>query len=176
MVRAVFSERLRILKDELGATAQEMADRSGIPKRTLEKYMLKSGAASPGIEVVQTICTTFDVSADWLLGLSDKRGQGVSDIEATEVATRVVIEHMIAEINHTQKYVEKTAGGSVFKDGRLYGCEPHELAADYAYRVIKLRAEILQGTIGTDVRVEQSDQLQNALNLNPRSIISADKT
>ncbi|MGP9790040.1 hypothetical protein [Roseinatronobacter sp. NSM] len=174
-MKAVFSDRLRQLKDELAATAQEMADQSGIPKRTLEKYMLKSGAASPGIEVIQTICTTFEVSADWLLGLTDKTTQAVSDIEATEVAARVVIEHMIAEINHTQKYVEKSSGGSVFKDGLLYGGNPHELATDYACRVVKLRSEILQGNIGTELKVGQPNDVGKTLNLNPRSVVSTDK-
>jgi len=174
MSNIVFSERLRTLKNERGVTAQQMSEQTGIPKRTLEKYMLKSGAASPGIEAIRAVCTSFDVSADWLLGLSERSDQAVSGAEATEVAARAVFEHFIASINHTQKWAVGTSMGSVFKEGLLYGADPTELANDYAYQVLKLRAEIMAGNVGSDLRIGEADDGHRALNLNPHNFLKID--
>lgn len=67
--------------------------------------------------------------------------------------------------------------GSVFQRGLLYGADPGALADDYAYRVLKLRAEILQGNVETPIEVRApSDEASEAeLNLNPRSIFKMDE-
>ncbi len=113
MSELVFSDRVRALKAERDLTVSQLSKETGIPKRTLEKYLRRSGAASPGVETIRTICTTYDISADWLLGLTDKSDQAVSDAEATEVAARAVFEHFIADINHTQKWVGRNRKDSV---------------------------------------------------------------
>jgi len=174
MSELAFSDRLRTLKDERGVTAQQMSEETGIPKRTLEKYMLKSGAASPGVAAIRAICETYGVSADWLMGLADKSAQAVSDAEATEVAARAVFEQFIASINHTQEWVANTSVGGVFKDGMLFGAKPNELASDYAYRVLKLRAEIMAGRVGTELSVAAATEAGKPVNLNPRNIFKID--
>jgi|GEM_PF-5765075 len=166
-----------MLKDERGLTAQDMADQTGIPKRTLEKYMLKSGAASPGIDAIKAVCKAFGTSADWLIGLSERQKPLVSELDATEVAARAVFEHFVANVNHTQKWAEGSNMGSVFQDGLLYGADPHALANDYAYQTLKLRSEIMQGNVDTKLGVRPlgDEAGQVDLNLNPRSIFKMDK-
>ncbi len=169
---SVFSARLRLLKDERGLTAQDMADQTGVPKRTLEKYMLKSGAASPGIDAIKAICKAFEASSDWLLGLAERPSLAVSEIDATEIAARAVFEHFITNVNHTQKWM-----GDVFQNGLLYGAPPQDLANDYAYSVLKLRSEIMHGSVGPKVEVrtpgDGPDHL--GLKLNPRRTFNTDK-
>ena len=42
-----FAARLRDLRDDNGWTTAEMSYLSGLPKRSLEKYMLRDGASLP---------------------------------------------------------------------------------------------------------------------------------
>ena len=44
--------RLRKLRDQSGWTVADMAERTGIPKRTLDKYMLRTGASLPGFDAL----------------------------------------------------------------------------------------------------------------------------
>ena len=79
-----FSDRLKELR---GTRSQsEVADLLGIKQNAWSRYEL--GAATPGADMLIQICTTFGVSADWLLGLSDDRG-GVSPSEASELVTQI---------------------------------------------------------------------------------------
>jgi len=59
--------RLRALRDRLGTTVTEISDRTGIPKRTLKKYMLREGANLPGLEALVSLSQGLDVSLDWLV-------------------------------------------------------------------------------------------------------------
>ena len=43
----------------------------------------------PSIEILESLCCRFGVSADWLLGLSDDRGGGTPSAEAAEVAQKI---------------------------------------------------------------------------------------
>lgn len=63
------SDRLRLLKDEHGWTAQEMADAIGISRRTLESYMRRENAALPGLQPLALIAKHLGVSLDWLAGV-----------------------------------------------------------------------------------------------------------
>lgn len=62
-----FSRRLRELRNRNDWTVQEMAERSGVPKRTLDKYMQKENPAQPGLDAIVMISKGLGVSLDWLL-------------------------------------------------------------------------------------------------------------
>ena len=59
--------RFRALRDRVGTTVTMMSWRTGIPKRTLEKYMLREGANLPGLEALVSLSIGLDVSLDWLV-------------------------------------------------------------------------------------------------------------
>lgn len=61
------STRLRHLRDSKGWTVSEMAYRTGIPKRTLDKYMAREGASLPGLEALSSLSKGLGVSLDWLV-------------------------------------------------------------------------------------------------------------
>lgn len=65
------SDRLRALKDQQGWTAQQMADATGMSRRTLESYMKRENAALPGLEALCQISRGLGVSLDWLAGVGD---------------------------------------------------------------------------------------------------------
>ncbi len=70
-----FAERLSILKDSMEgmrkSTIQEFAQIVGVTRPTMSYYL--SGQREPDASTVRQICQKCNVSADWLLGLSDVR-------------------------------------------------------------------------------------------------------
>ena len=66
---ATLSERLRELR---GTTSQcEFAAKIGVKQTSYSSW--ERGVKDPAAQTVAQISSTFGVSADWLLGLSDKR-------------------------------------------------------------------------------------------------------
>lgn len=64
-----FSIRLNLLLQENGISKYQLAKDSGISKSVLSDYC--NGKVQPTAEVIVIIAKYFDVSADYLLGLSD---------------------------------------------------------------------------------------------------------
>lgn len=61
------SDRLRLLKEKKGITAQTMADATGISRRTLESYMRRENPPLPGLETLGQLAKGLGVSLDWLV-------------------------------------------------------------------------------------------------------------
>lgn len=58
------------LKEARGTRSQrEVAEALGIKQTAYSRY--EQGVNTPGAEVIYKICITLNVSADWLLGLSN---------------------------------------------------------------------------------------------------------
>lgn len=71
MMGGQVADRLRLLKEQRGLTVLDMAERSGIPRRTFEKYLLKADPVLPGADALLAISTGLDISLDWLLAGED---------------------------------------------------------------------------------------------------------
>lgn len=65
----VFQERIRELRGDM--TQGQFAEKIGVSRPTIGLY--ESGARIPDAEVLRDISEKCDVSADWLLGLTDTR-------------------------------------------------------------------------------------------------------
>ena len=68
---ADFSERLKILRLERRYKQREMAEILGLKPRGYQAY--EYGTAYPTVPGLIQIAKFFDVSTDYLLGLTDKR-------------------------------------------------------------------------------------------------------
>ena len=68
---ANFSERIKELRTERGLKQREMADICGIKLRSYQGY--EYGKLYPEVSGLIEIAKFFDVSTDYLLGLTDKR-------------------------------------------------------------------------------------------------------
>lgn len=76
------------MKDLRGATSQsEMARTLSIPRTQWIKY--ENGDVAPGAEILARICTTFAVSADWLLGI-DPNNRGNTAIASGKNSVAIV--------------------------------------------------------------------------------------
>lgn len=62
-------ERLKQLRAEKGLTQQQVANSIGITKSALANYEV--GLREPSIEVIKAICRFYEVTSDYLIGLSD---------------------------------------------------------------------------------------------------------
>ena len=67
----IFGKRIKILKEELGLTNRQMSELTGVDKGNFSSWMIEYNM--PNSDSVIKICKAFNVSADWLLGLSDRR-------------------------------------------------------------------------------------------------------
>ena len=67
----IFCDRLKSARITKNLTQTQAANVIGIKLRGYQWY--ESGDREPNLEKLKTLCETLEVSADWLLGLSDER-------------------------------------------------------------------------------------------------------
>ena len=67
----VIGSRIKHLRVQAGLTQRELSEQMHIGKSTLSQYEL--GDRSPGIDMQQKFAKFFDVSLDFLVGLTDDR-------------------------------------------------------------------------------------------------------
>lgn len=68
---ATLSNRIRSLRQERGLTQQEFGKLFGIVKSTVSLY--ENGRSVPNDQIKTDMCRYFNVSMDYLLGLTDER-------------------------------------------------------------------------------------------------------
>lgn len=66
-----FGERLRQLRQARGMTQQELAQKLNLTKASVSAY--ETSGKYPSVEVLRELAVLFNVSADYLLGLTDDR-------------------------------------------------------------------------------------------------------
>lgn len=66
-----FGQRISALREERGETQQELADAIGITRQSLSRYEI--AARTINVDVLGELAKHFNVSSDYLLGLSDVR-------------------------------------------------------------------------------------------------------
>ena len=66
-----FGERLNMVMYEQKITQAELDKRTGIGRANISRYVCNK--QMPTVDSLISICKTLNVSADWLLGLSDRK-------------------------------------------------------------------------------------------------------
>ena len=67
----MLANRFRTIRRQRGLTQSALAEACGIRQATLS--MIESGNTMPRVDTLGLLCRALDVSADYLLGLSDKQ-------------------------------------------------------------------------------------------------------
>ena len=67
---SLFSERIRALREDRDLNQTDMAEILGTNQRKISR--LETGDCEPNIEDIKNYCIYFNISAVFLLGLSDK--------------------------------------------------------------------------------------------------------
>lgn len=142
MLEAV-SFRLRGLRDRNGWTVADMAERTGIPKRTLDKYMLRSGASLPGFDALCSLSKGLGVSLDWLVFGSEGASQSVELIveRASYAAGRQCFETILREFHA--------------KDGAIVSGE----------RILNLTPEAWASLVGDIAKAETAKMIADGVTL-----------
>ncbi len=95
MTKDVCEERIKELYRALGyKSASAMARDCGIKPSSMNLYL--SGERHPDLEALYKLCSSFDCSADWLLGLTDVRSSS-KDVR-TAVTSLGIDERYLREI------------------------------------------------------------------------------
>jgi transcriptional regulator with XRE-family HTH domain len=79
-----FGEKIRALRLERGLTQKQLADKIGLGKGSISAY--EQSAKYPSIEVLINLCKYFNVSADYLIGLSDSMEYSVSALTDAQLS------------------------------------------------------------------------------------------
>jgi transcriptional regulator with XRE-family HTH domain len=118
----LFRSRLRELRGDV--SQEDFALKIGTKQTTLSNW--ERGFREPNFNGLALISTSCEVSADWLLGLSDERG-GVSsaggDAEKARMANKIheleikvaTLENALSLVGGRRAPVAKTGGGIVTK-------------------------------------------------------------
>lgn len=123
------AQRLRDLRDRQQWTVAEMAYRTGLPKRTLDKYMLREGASLPGFEALTAMSKGLGVSLDWLV-FGSEPASSLASLIAQRASTEV--SRAVFEAMHRMARTKEQA----VQDGdRLFGMYPEQWAAEVGHRV-----------------------------------------
>ncbi len=95
---ALFQYRLEAAMTEAGATQSGLARQVGVDRSTISQLLKVETARLPNAQVVAEVAASLRVSADWLLGLSDKP-ESASDLVAASMqvseAPRALIDEQI---------------------------------------------------------------------------------
>jgi transcriptional regulator with XRE-family HTH domain len=87
-----FGTRLKELRKEKNLTQQELADKVDLVKGSISAY--EKSLKYPSVEVLIKLCNYFNVSSDYLLGLSDEKEIKKYDLteEQMELVTKMIIQ------------------------------------------------------------------------------------
>ena len=92
-----FSERFKELRSSRKLSQQELADKLGISKSSVNMY--ERGEREPGLEMLETIADFFNVDMDYLLGKTLTANQALEHKEkSTPQTERDVLKQKIIEL------------------------------------------------------------------------------
>ncbi len=155
------SNRLRQLRDSRGWTVSEMSYRTGIPKRTLDKYMAREGASMPGLEALALLSKGLGVSLDWLVfGIG-----GPSGASTELLVNRSATTASLAVFEAVMRHLSKGYPG-IFKDEELLGLSLDGWAAEVGERAMdEARGLLERGVTREDLELWKQSRTERLIEL-----------
>jgi len=95
----LFGLRLKTLRTEKNFTQKQLADKLGIVKASVSSY--EQNAMYPSIDIFIKLCKIFDVSADYLLGLSDNTDITMSHLTDEQVTLIMGLINQFERLNRS---------------------------------------------------------------------------
>ena len=136
--------RLRELQDRNNWTVADIAERTGLPKRTLDKYLLRQGASLPGFDALCQLSKGLGVSLDWLVFGSDAASEPVAlfaeraAFEITKLLTATLL-----RCHHE--------GRNLFENSEeILGLEPIEWGSDLGQRAADVVRDLVKSGTTTE--------------------------
>ena len=90
IMKELFGLRLKALRERENLTQKQLAEKLDVVKASVSAY--ETGGVHPSLEILIKICNILDVSADYLLGLSDSKKFQFSHLsnEQVEIILRII--------------------------------------------------------------------------------------
>lgn len=136
------AQRLRHLQAKHRQTIQEMAQRYGLSKRSLENYMNLKRPQRPGLDALISIADGYSVSVEWLVG----RDGEAETPEFTKEDYAVVCQGVVMWLLRDLIIAEAKEGGAIDPTTmKVMGVAVTQLAAATTIqflKVVELRASI----------------------------------
>ncbi len=152
-----FAARLRELRDRQGWTVAEMSYRTNIPKRTLDKYLLRDGSSLPGFEALLALSKGLGVSLDWLVVGSEAVSE-TSELVVDKCASKAALPVFDALLRYHREAVRP-----IFEGELILGLTPEEWAAEIGSRAgEEAKSQVASGMTKEDLliwRQRRSDRL-----------------
>ncbi len=123
------SKRIVSLREEKGETQQELANAVGITRQSLSRYEIAARTAS--VEVLGALAQHFNVSADYLLGLSDVKSTeqdiqtacevtGLSEKAVLSLCERKEKSHIYGDMISSENFHEIAALLQELEEEKIY--------------------------------------------------------
>lgn len=96
-------DRLSQIMADSGETQSGLARAIGVDRSTVSQLLTDAGGRMPGAHLVAAAARHFDVSADWLLGLSEHQQMASDLVDASlqvTAATRALIDDQLFQWHH----------------------------------------------------------------------------
>lgn len=100
MYYSEFGENLKKLRTACNLTQQELGAKVGLSKAVISKY--ENGLGYPTFNVLIRIASYFNVTTDYLLGVSGGKTIDVSGLNDHEIATIINIVGLLRSKNNQQ--------------------------------------------------------------------------
>ena len=94
----LFGLRLKTLRLQKDLTQNQLARKLDITRSSVSYY--EKSAIYPSVEILIKICQYFDVSADFMLGLSDKKDFQISHLTDEQVEIVLKTVHQFEQLNN----------------------------------------------------------------------------
>lgn len=91
----MFYERIKELRSSLGINQVEFGKKLNVTKQCISNW--ENGNIQPSIDMLIKICSVFNVSADYLLGLKNECSLDVSGLSSEKI---LHIQHIINDIKN----------------------------------------------------------------------------
>ena len=93
----LFGLRLKSLRQNKGLNQKQLADKLDLGKASISGY--ENSAILPSVEVLIQLCKYFEVSADYLLGLSDTMDFNASHLSDEQIGVIMTLITQFEQLN-----------------------------------------------------------------------------
>ena len=93
----LFGIRLKALRAQKDLTQNQLAQKLDITRSSVSYY--EKGAIYPSVDILVKICRFFNVSADFLLGLSEGKEFHISHLTDEQVSIIINTIHQFEQLN-----------------------------------------------------------------------------
>lgn len=146
---SIFSDRLKLLREQSSYTQKEMAEMLGMTQSNYSKY--EYGTREPNLENIDKISDIFDVSIDFLFGKEPKQ----MDVVPVPVLVDIIDEQLIYDEDNSFPLPKTYVAGPTFlyelKDDSMKQMDIEK--GDHA--IVQVTKDLIDADIGLFIAKEQ---------------------